>query len=215
MENQACGHGCTVDLPYCPVAPPLKCLKIGNTDLRRTKGSKERERKKQTTNKGLMHSRIIQIADSPIDKENFLDEDSIETGPNSLVDYTAEISEKERQLAIENLVNHWLPKGMFSLGTDPDTIVYNGGMDDWLGKEWLPKIRQAAQNLSTYNVFKSLNLYRMERLLDNALDIGTLFYISSDNYQSYAERSTAFMEYINEYPEGHVFYIGGVLDYHW
>ena len=119
-----------------------------------------------------------------------------------LVDYTAEISEKERQLAIENLVNHWLPKGMFSLGTEPDTIVYNGGMDDWLGKEWLPKIRQAAQNLSTYNVFKSLNLYRMERLLDNALDIGTLFYISSDNYQSYAERSTAFMEYINEYPEG-------------
>lgn len=86
-----------------------------------------------------MHSRIIQIADSPIDKENFLDEDSIETGPNSLVDYTAEISEKERQLAIENLVNHWLPKGMFSLGTEPDTIVYNGGMDDWLAKSGFPK----------------------------------------------------------------------------
>lgn len=68
------------------------------------------EGKKQTTNKGLMHSRIIQIADSPIDKENFLDEDSIETGPNSLVDYAAEISEKERQLAIGNLVNIGYPK---------------------------------------------------------------------------------------------------------
>ena len=162
-----------------------------------------------------MHSRIIQISDARIDFENYLDESSIETGPNTLVDYTAEISEKERRYAIENLVNHWLPKGMFSLGTEPDTIIYKGGMDEWLCKEWLPKIRQAAQNLSTHNVFKSPNLYRMERLLDNALDIGTLFYLSSDNYQSYAERSTAFMEYINGYPEGQVFYIGGVLDYHW
>ena len=162
-----------------------------------------------------MHSRIIQITDARIDKDNFLDENSIETGPNSLADYTAEISKEERRYAIENLVNHWLPKGMFSLGTEPDTIVYNGGMDDWLRNEWLPKIRQAAQNLSTHNVFKSPNLYRMERLLDNALDIGTLFYLSSDNYQSYAERSTAFMEYINGYPEGQVFYICGVLDYHW
>lgn len=55
----------------------------------------------------------------------------------------------------------------------------------------------------------------MERLLDDALDLGTLFYLSSENYQSYAERSTAFMEYVNGYQEGQVFYIGGLLDYHW
>ena len=53
-----------------------------------------------------MHSRIIQISDARIDFENYLDESSIETGPNTLVDYTAEISEKERRYAIENLVNH-------------------------------------------------------------------------------------------------------------
>lgn len=162
-----------------------------------------------------MHSSIFQISDARIDKENFLDETSIEVGSISLADYTAEITSEERQCAIEDLVNHWLPKGMFSLGTEPDTIVYNGGMDEWLSNEWLPKIRQSAQNLSSDNVFKSPNLYRMERLLDNALDIGTLFYLSSENYQNYAERSTAFMEYVNGYSEGQVFYIGGVLDYHW
>ena len=162
-----------------------------------------------------MHSRIIQIADSRIDKENYLDEMTIETGSATQIDYTAEISSEQRQLAIENLVNHWLPKGMFSLGTEPDTIVYNGGMDEWIRKEWLPKIRKAAENLSTHNVFKSPNLYRMERLLDDALDLGTLFYLSSENYQSYAERSTASMEYVNGYQEGQVFYIGGLLDYHW
>lgn len=104
---------------------------------------------------------------------------------------------------------------MFSLGTEPDTIVYNGGLEEWVRKEWLPKIRRHAETLSTHNVFRDFKLYRMERVLDNTLDSGTLFYLSEDNYQSYAERSTAFMEYLNGFSAGQIFYIGGVLDYHW
>ena len=104
---------------------------------------------------------------------------------------------------------------MFSLGTEPDTIVYNGGLEEWVRKEWLPKIRRHAENLSTHNVFRDFKLYRMERVLDNTLDSGTLFYLSEDNYQSYAERSTAFLEYLNGFSAGQIFYIGGVLDYHW
>ena len=76
---------------------------------------------------------------------------------------------------------------MFSLGTEPDTIVYNGGLEEWVRKEWLPKIRRHAETLSTHNVFRDFKLYRMERVLDNTLDSGTLFYLSEDNYQSYAE----------------------------
>lgn len=78
-----------------------------------------------------------------------------------------------------------------------------------------PKIRRHAETLSTHNVFRDFKLYRMERVLDNALDSGTLFYLSEDNYQSYAERSTAFLEYLNGFSAGQIFYIGGVLDYHW
>ena len=104
---------------------------------------------------------------------------------------------------------------MFSLGTEPDTIVYNGGLEEWVRKEWLPKIRRHAETLSTHNVFRDFKLYRMERVLDNTLDSGTLFYLSEDNYQSYAERSTAFLEYLNGFSAGQIFYIGGVPDYHW
>lgn len=162
-----------------------------------------------------MHSNIFQISDTRIEKDNYLDEMTIEVGSTTTVDYTSEISEEERKEAIENLVNGCLPTGMFSLGTEPDTIVYNGGLEEWVRKEWLPKIRRHAQTLSTHNVFQDFNLYRMERVLDNALDRGTLFYLSEDNYQSYAERSTAFLEYLNGFSAGQIFYIGGVLDYHW
>lgn len=162
-----------------------------------------------------MHSRIFQIADTQIEEDNFIDEMTIEVGATTSVDYTAEISEDERRLAIECLVNEWLPTGMFSLGTEPDTIVYNGGLEEWVRKEWLPKIRRHAETLSTHNVFRDFKLYRMERVLDNTLDSGTLFYLSEDNYQSYAERSTAFLEYLNGFSAGQIFYIGGVLDYHW
>jgi len=104
---------------------------------------------------------------------------------------------------------------MFSLGTEPDTIVYNGGLEEWVRKEWLQKIRRHAETLSTHNVFRDFKLYRMERVLDNTLDSGKLFYLSEDNYQSYAERSTAFLEYLNGFSAGQILYIGGVLDYHW
>lgn len=161
-----------------------------------------------------MHSRIIQIADTPIEKEDFLDEDTIEVGSTTPVDYTDEISEEERQLAINNLVNYWLPKGMFSFGTEPDTIVYNGGIEEWR-EEWVKTIKDKAMELTGENVFHFMSLYNMQRTLDNALDIGTLFYLSEHNFQSYAERSTAFMEYVNGYSAGQMFYIGGVLDYHW
>ncbi len=160
-----------------------------------------------------MHSHIIQIALDRIDKENYLDEETIETGIGG-VDYTAEISADTRSVVISNLVNAWLPKGMFSLGEEPDTIIYNGGLDEWTRWEWLSKIKKAAENLSTHNVFQNLTLYRMETMLKNALGIGTLFYLSNENYQCYAEESTAFLEFVNGLEPGTTLYVGGVLDYH-
>ena len=44
-----------------------------------------------------MHSTIIQIADTQIEKDNFIDEMTIEIGLTPLVDYTTEISEDERK----------------------------------------------------------------------------------------------------------------------
>ena len=68
-----------------------------------------------------MHSRIFQISTEPIDKENYLNEDTLQQGDGSFYDYCSEIDEEDRKEDIANLVNHALPKGMFELISD-DTM---------------------------------------------------------------------------------------------
>lgn len=57
-----------------------------------------------------MHSRIFQISTEPIDKENYLNEDTLQQGDGSFYDYCSEIDEEDRKEDIANLVNHALPK---------------------------------------------------------------------------------------------------------
>lgn len=41
-----------------------------------------------------MHSRIFQISTEPIDKENYLNEDTLQQGDGSFYDYCSEIDEE-------------------------------------------------------------------------------------------------------------------------
>ena len=43
-----------------------------------------------------MHSRIFQISTEPIDKENYLNEDTLQQGDGSFYDYCSEIDEEDR-----------------------------------------------------------------------------------------------------------------------
>ena len=67
-----------------------------------------------------MHSRIFQISTEQIDKENYLDENTLNQGDDSFYDYCANIDDEERKEDIANLVNY-LPKGMFELVSE-DTM---------------------------------------------------------------------------------------------
>ena len=53
-----------------------------------------------------MHSRIFQISTEPIDKENYLNEDTLQQGDGSFYDYCSEIDEENRKEDIANLVNY-------------------------------------------------------------------------------------------------------------
>lgn len=76
-----------------------------------------------------MHSSIFQISEMPIDKENYLNEDTLYQGEGSYYDYCANINDEGRREEIADLIKT-LPKGMFEI-VDDDTIRYNGGADKW------------------------------------------------------------------------------------
>ena len=124
-----------------------------------------------------MHSRVFQISTTQIDKENYLNEDTLNQGDNSFYDYCADISDEERKEEITNLVNSILPKGMFELVSE-DTIRYTGdGMEQWKEK-YVAEIRKKADAITVENMFEWSSTYYLKQAIDNPLDTGYHFYLT-------------------------------------
>lgn len=159
-----------------------------------------------------MHSRIFQISTVRVDKENYLNEDTLQQGDGSLYDYCAEVDDEERKQDIANLVEYALPKGMFELTSD-DTIRYNGGIEQW--KEGVvADIHKKAEAITTENMLEYMPIYNLKEALKNPLDTNYHFYLDGEGWQSFAEQSFAFMEFVCTLEPGTTLYIGGVIDYH-
>ena len=160
-----------------------------------------------------MHSRVFQISTTQIDKENYLNEDTLNQGDNSFYDYCADISDEERKEEITNLVNSILPKGMFELVSE-DTIRYTGdGMEQWKEK-YVAEIRKKADAITVENMFEWSSTYYLKQAIDNPLDTGYHFYLNGDGCQYFAEPSFEFMLFVSSLEPGTLLYVGGVIDYH-
>ena len=97
-----------------------------------------------------MHSRIFQISTMQIEKDNYLNEDTLQQGDNSFYDYCANIDDESRKEDIAYLVNSALPKGMFEILSE-DTMRYNGGIEQWK-EEYVANIRKKAEALTAENM---------------------------------------------------------------
>ena len=118
-----------------------------------------------------MHSTIFQITKTRVEKENFLNEDTLMQGDNSHFDYCAEMDDKVRKEEIDYLVNHILPKGMFEL-TSEDTILYKGGADKWK-EDFVSEIRKKAEAITPDKVQDWIGpVYQLEKFLKDPLDTG-------------------------------------------
>lgn len=78
-----------------------------------------------------MHGIIYQISDSPIDRDDYIGVDTVSEGDMADFDYLYDTTEEERRKQIQYLVEHTLPKGMFTIDTDDETLVYQGGFAEW------------------------------------------------------------------------------------
>ena len=69
-----------------------------------------------------MHSRIFQVWTEPIDKENYLNEDTLNQGDDSFYDYCANINDEERKEDIVDLIQFFLDKSQKENNIRIDTI---------------------------------------------------------------------------------------------
>lgn len=159
-----------------------------------------------------MHSRIFQISTEPIDKENYLNEDTLQQGDGSFYDYCSEIDEEDRKEDIANLVNHALPKGMFELISD-DTMRYNGGIEQWK-EEYVANIKKRANALTADNMLEWGSTYYLKHGSGKSVGCRLSFLFGWRWLQSFAEQSFTFMEFVCRLEPGTILYIGGVVDYH-
>lgn len=159
-----------------------------------------------------MHSRIFQISTMQIEKDNYLNEDTLQQGDNSFYDYCANIDDESRKEDIAYLVNSALPKGMFEILSE-DTMRYNGGIEQWK-EEYVANIRKKAEALTAENMLTWSVTYNLKQAIENPLDVAYHFYLDGEGCQSFAEPSFAFMEFVCTLEPGTILYIGGVIDYH-
>lgn len=159
-----------------------------------------------------MHSKIFQITEKQVEKEHYLNENTLEQGDSVFIDYCSEIDDEEREECIAYLVENILPKGMFTR-MEANVIRYNGGMEQWK-EEAVANIKKKTSAITANNYFGFRELHALKEAIVNPLDTGYLFYTDPDGVERWAEKSHDFMYLVNSFKVGTLLYIGGVIDYH-
>ncbi len=161
-----------------------------------------------------MHSIIFQISDQPIAKEKRIGIDHIETGDMASLDYAYKNSEEERKENIRCLVERILPKGMFTLGGDGETLVFQGGFAEWR-KSYLDTIHNKVADINEANIMEWVGpAYRLQKAILNPLCTDALFITDFGNGYGLAERSRELMTMIGNRQTGERLYMGTVVGYH-
>jgi len=159
------------------------------------------------------NAEVYQITKRRVDKENYLNENTLTQGDSSDYDYCSEISEEERVESIDTLVNQILPKGMFTL-VGSDELVFNGGNYEWIHK-WVDAIHKKSDEVTAENVTHWIGAaYQLQKVINNPLGTDSHFYLSESTTQTFAEPSAELMRMVCKLRKGERLYIGGIIDYH-
>lgn len=160
-----------------------------------------------------MHGIIYQISSSPIDRDDRIGIDTVSEGEMAGFDYLYDTDEEERREQIEYLVNHTFPKGMFTIDTDGETLVYQGGFAEWR-KSYLDLIRTKAEAIDEGNIMEWIGpAYQLQKAVVNPLDTVD-YYVTEGTAYGTAERSRDLMLMVGKLEVGAKIYIGEILGYH-
>lgn len=161
-----------------------------------------------------MHSTIFQIADKPIQPDEYVGVDNIEAGEMASIFYAREVEKTERAERIKILVGRILPKDMFAVSPDGETLIYKGGFTEW-NRKYTATLLEKANVINETNVFKYIGpAYQLQKAIVNPLDSDTLFVTTFYGRSGTAERSRELMRLIGSLQIGARLYFGAILDYH-
>lgn len=160
-----------------------------------------------------MHSTIYQVSTEPIAERDLLRIDNIVAGEMASISYVSENDEDGRKFDIKCLVEHILPKGMFTL-SDENTLTYNGGFNMWK-KSHFDKIKALSAQLKPANVMKySGPIGELKKAIVNPLGTAALFVTEFYGGSGTGECSADLMYMVSELRKGDKLYLGAILGYH-
>ena len=162
-----------------------------------------------------MHSKIFQISNKPIDKDDYQDPETYYDNSGDFADYIGdEITGEEREEAIGYLAD--LLKDVFT--------HEGGGVFCYEGKEamqafkqaWADELRRQAGLLTPENLFKSQRLYNIRKITEET-HLGTSYRVDIKDWTG--DISYPFgelFEYANsQIKAGDRIYVGAIIDYHY
>ena len=158
-----------------------------------------------------MHSRIFQIAEKPIDEENYINANSFENqcgeNPGFFADYVSDICPEEQEKSIALLSE--LLDGICEVNGRELTVL---DTSDFLN-EWAKEMRELTEGLTIENVYdKTYDISKMaERTHRN---VYSRFMIEDWN-APYADTFSTFVSFVTRFEPGAKLYVGGVVDFHW
>lgn len=156
-----------------------------------------------------MHSSIIEIRDHRTDKDEWATEENFYDDCDEMIDYCHDLTEDERAEYIEAFMDSELFGALFTKGEEPDTIVYNGRLES-LKSEWYKSIQSELDKMVSNG---SLSSYNLNRAIEKPF-LSELLFCLPDWNGDRASYPSELMEWLDRFKVGDVFYIGGIVDYH-
>lgn len=160
-----------------------------------------------------MRGTIYQINTEHIDRDDYISVDTVSEGEMAGFGSLCETEEGKRSEIIRYLVERILPKGMFTIEADGETLVYQGGFEKWR-KSYLDLIRVRTEAISEDNIMEWVGpAYQLQKAIVNPLDTSAYFVTESNRFGT-AERSRDLMLLVGRLKEGARLFIGEILVYH-
>lgn len=160
-----------------------------------------------------MYGIVFQISTSPIDSDDYIGIDAVSEGDMAGFNYLYDTEEGERSELIHDLVERILPKGMFTLEADNETLVYQGGFEVW-SKSYLDLIQTKTEAIDEDNIMEWIGpAFQLQKAIVNPLESPDYFVLESDSYGT-VERSRDLMLLVGKLEAGAKLYIGEILGYH-